>query len=493
MSTAHSAPAHQRSRTITWRRGMAATGLLTVGLMIAVGYAIYQAGSDDGDAITDSNSARVNAPPLAVSIVRAGQLDPPVLGQSYAGLLIARRESELSFERGGRLVMIDCDEGDVVSAGQALAELDQENLNAAEARIRAELAAAESLLTEYINGPRKQDLAVARARVDELTSRVQLSKVEADRQKQLAARQATSRSELDAAVFGLQADEHGLIAAQANLEQLDEGTRKERIDAQRATVDAVRAGLAEISAQRGDSQIVAPYRGTIQSRRVDEGTVVSANTPVLSLVSLEIEAQFGVPPEIANKLRPDDVVTVRVGQVQRAAWVDRMSPSVDRETRTRTVFVRFRQASDEWASEEWASDAEASADDDVSREENQSDRVYETLTSQGWIAGTTAHLEIPNMVLAQTSDDKFWLPVSALSRGTRGLWATLVIPGDDGSGVCEKRAVEVLKTDGTFALVQGMLRADDRVISDGLHRLTAGMLVQPAESIATSPVRLRDE
>ena len=50
-----------------------------------------------------------------------------------------------------------------------------------------------------------------------------------------------------------------------------------------------------------------------------------------------------------------------------------------------------------------------------------------------------------------------------------------MLPGEETTATCQRKTVEVLKTDGDRVLVQGMLNRGDRVIADGTHRLTAGM------------------
>ena len=52
-------------------------------------------------------------------------------------------------------------------------------------------------------------------------------------------------------------------------------------------------------------------------------------------------------------------------------------------------------------------------------------------------------------------------------------------------GTCELRAVEVVRTEGHLSLVRGMVRGNDWLITDGLHRLTGGMKVKIVESQAS--------
>jgi len=394
--------------------------------------------------------------PLPVAIVRVGSFGGPELSSNYAGLLIARRDSVLGFERGGRVARVVVDEASDVHAGDLIAELDQQDLDAAEKRVRSELVAAEALLAERIAGPRDETIQAARARVKELSARVDLAKLEAERQQQLASRGATSRSELDAAVFGLQASENGLLAAQAALEELSAGTRKEQIAAQRAECDAIEAELEQIESQRQDSRIVAPFDGTVAQRMIDEGVVVPAGAAVVQLVSDRREAQVGLPPRVAADLKRGDPVVLQVRQSTRCGVIDRIEPTVRRETRTRVVFARV-----------------------VDGEPNE-------VADSEWVVGEVVQMRVPTDS-KRDANAKHWLPAAALVRGAKGLWAVLVLPGEDPVTKCQRRAVEVLKTDGSRVLVQGMLKPGERVIAEGVHRLTAGMVVREIESHPSNP------
>ena len=406
-----------------------------------------------GDAVMDVEPA---AEALPVSILRAGQLAAPELSRAYSGVLLARQESLLSFERGGRILTLDKREGDPVRAGEQLAELDQENLDAVEQRTRSELAAAEARLAELVAGPRQQTIDAARARVDQLAAEAALAKVDAERQNRLMSTNATSRAAFDTALYGLRASENALAAQRATLDELIEGTREEQIEIQRANLAGIQAALKEIEAQRRDSRIEAPFDGKIQSRLVDEGVVVSSGAAAFELVSHEIEARFGLPPDVAAKISPNTNVTIRLRDDVRQGEVDRVEPTVDRSTRTRGVYVRFNDLGD-----------------------------VAGRPADAWVAG-----ELPELLLNEqdefaSAEDKFWLPTTSLSRAARGLWMVLVVPGEEPTAVCERRAVELLKTDGEHALVQGMISRDERVITGGLHRLTAGLLVEPKEPMTS--------
>ncbi len=451
MQTASRSTAARRFRSLV---GIAVAGVAAV-VVWAATIASTPAEDTSGEPRSEAGADR-KADPLPVQVIRVGSVAGPDLSSRYAGLLIPDRESELGFEREGRVEAVHVSEGDTVSRGDLIAELDQQDLDAAEKRVRGELAAAEAKLAELVAGPREQTIEAARARVEELAARVAQAKLEANRQRQLAPRGATSNAELDSAVYGLQASENSLLAARAALEELSAGTRVEQIAAQRARCAAIEAQLEEIQSQRDDSRIVAPFDGSIARRMVDEGTVVTSSVAVVEVVSERCEAQVGLPPAVAAQLTAGDAVVLHVRRSTRRATIDRIEPRVRRDTRTRVVFARWEAVA-------------AGSDGGSIRAADGGNR--------GWIAGEVVQLQFAAQ-RRKPPDDKYWLPATALTRGSKGLWSMLVLPGDEPIARCRRRTVEVLKTDGSLVLVQGMLRPGDRVIADGVHRITAGMRVR---------------
>ncbi|MGB7324557.1 MAG: HlyD family efflux transporter periplasmic adaptor subunit [Rubripirellula sp.] len=438
----------------------------TIGCVsVAAGWLVRQStesvesGSSSNDLSADLATSRSRA--LPVNIVIAGEVRPERLDRSFAGLLIARRESPLSFDRAGRVVEVSKEEGDRVRKGQTLATLAVDDLDASQDRVEAELAAAEARLDEFVAGPRKKTIQAAEARVEQLVARLGLAKANSERELQLAARDAGSRRELDEARFGLQAVSQELNVARAELALLVEGTRSEQVAAQKAVCDSIRSRLREIESDRRDSRIESPYDGVIRTRMIDEGAVVSSGETILHLISDQIEGRFGIPAALADDVAIGDNVEISLRTSRRTGAVARMEPSVDLATRTRAIYVEFDSNSE-------------SIGDSVRK----------------WIPGEVAEVHLkaaPNHQSSmERSNDSFWLPTTAMARGGRGIWTVLVMPGQAPEVECERRAVELLKTEGAYCLVQGMLSVGDRVIVDGGHRVTAKMRVSSDSSPLSS-------
>lgn len=368
--------------------------------------------------------------------------------RAYTGQVVARQTSDLSFERTGKLVELIVDEGDRVTQGMTLATLDTQVLRATQRQLQAQRAQARARLAEMRSGPRRETIDAAQAQVHEQRAELALAGLQRRRRQQLVEKGVIAREEFDAAEAGVKTWQARLDAAQRRLDELLAGTRREQIQAQEALVAQFDASLAALDIDLDKSVLKAPFAGKVARRLADTGMVVSAGQPLFRLVEdSEPEVHVGVPPHVAANLTPGSWQSVRIGQTIHQAQVTRILPELD--TNTRTVLTVL------------------------------------TLDAPG--AGESNRLVVPGQVarleLQETIDTPgFWLPLTALTKGERGLWACYVLvpdaEGDASTLRTEPRLVEILHTDNSRVFVRGLLQAGERVVKTGTHRLVAGQRVQ---------------
>jgi len=368
--------------------------------------------------------------------------------KTYTGTIEAARASELSFEREGKIIQIDAEEGDEIYQGKVLAQLDLRHLKARQEELTAQRDQAVALLEEYKAGPRKETIAAAKADVADLNSQYEYAKSTHERNQDLRQKKVIAKEEFDRSAYSLLSAKARKESAQKKLDELLAGTRKEQIAAQQAVVAQLDAALENLQIDLSDASLTAPFNGRISARHVDEGTVVSPNTPVLRLVETgNLEARIGIPVDLARKVKRGEKHEVLVGEQAYPATVKAVLPELDLATRTRTVVLKLDPE-----------DSKSLVPGEVVRL-----TVTETEPTQG-----------------------FWLPTASLSRGRRGLWSVLVIGArkDSTNQIAERRDVETLHTRGEEVLVRGTLQAGDRVITGGTHRIVAG---QPVVDSRTEP------
>ena len=230
--------------------------LLTGAVLLAVG--LWWTGRQAATAAADPALEEM-ASLLPVEGLRVVELDGYVVATRYAGRVVARRQSELGFDRGGRLVSVAVDEGDAVLAGQVLASLDVRELRARRREIDAQVAAS-------------------RARVTETEARLALARRTTERRRELLSRETISAQRFDESRFEEEALAAKLAAAQAD-------------------IAAARSARTSVDVALDLSVLKAPYAGSITARMADEGTVVSPGQRILTLVEDGVlEVRIGLPP-----------------------------------------------------------------------------------------------------------------------------------------------------------------------------------------------------
>ncbi|MCA9183747.1 MAG: efflux RND transporter periplasmic adaptor subunit, partial [Planctomycetales bacterium] len=87
-------------------------------------------------------------------------------------------------------------------------------------------------------------------------------------------------------------------------------------------------------------------------------------------------------------------------------------------------------------------------------------------------------------VMQPVASQGFWVPTRALTVGSRGLWAVYVAvptsqsPQEYAPQVVERRQVELLRAHGEWSEIRGAISSSDKLIVAGVHRITPGQLVE---------------
>lgn len=258
-------------------------------------------------------------------------------------------DSAIASKQPGRIVAIRVREGDTVSRGEVIAALDDAQARAAvldasaraqaarrqiavlQAELRqaqlstqqagvsgegvvyqanAELAAAQA---QIMQGESAYRLAAFNARMDgNLYKTGDVSK--AQRNQAVSAEQQAA-AVLAAARRRRQAAQGALTAARANLSNSPIRAQQAlAVEAQLAQQHSVIAGtLAQLAAARANLQdltIRAPFAGTVMVRTAEPGEVITAGTPIVTLLNLDRVYLRGFVPE-------GEIGRVKVGQSAR--------------------------------------------------------------------------------------------------------------------------------------------------------------------------------
>ena len=238
------------------------------------------------------------------------------------------RGVDLGFRVAGRLLEVLHDEGDAVTAGELLARIDRQPYVYELARADAELAAAVADQQLKKAGYRREEIAQARAALEE--SRVSARDAERAQQRQasLVGGGGTSQQNLESAQAALDEARQRVILNEAKLKLLESGFRAEEIAAADARVAQAQAARASAALRLEDTELKAPAAGIVLTRALEPGAIMPVGATALTL-SLEHpvwvrayvqEGELGrVPPGTQVLLttdgRPDQPFHGKVGFV----------------------------------------------------------------------------------------------------------------------------------------------------------------------------------
>jgi RND family efflux transporter MFP subunit len=262
--------------------------------------------------------ARQTAAPKEVVVVQAA-LQPWPQTVRVQGSLLAHEDSTIGSKLACRVDSVAVDLGSVVKKGDSLVTLDRSELDLrvqlAEANLRQACAAigltpeGDENQVDYKNSPRVE---LEQALIEEAQAAV-------TRGKQLLPTRAITGAEYDTMVAQLK-------AAQARYDSAMNGVAE-----QVSLIGVRRKELALAQQAVIDANIVAPFDGIVEERRVSPGEYVQVGQAVLTLVRTDrLRFTAGVPESKAAPIKRGQRVEIRIAGKQEpvAAVISRVSPTV---------------------------------------------------------------------------------------------------------------------------------------------------------------------
>jgi HlyD family secretion protein len=259
------------------------------------------------------------------------------------GLLVSGNieatEVNINFKIAGRVEKRLVDEGQKVTRGQTVAQLDTADLEADVALRRAELGATQAVLAQLLAGSRPDEIKAdqaamdkARANLAELkagsrpeeieAAKADFTATEVDRDRLKTERERADRLIVQRIITPEQHDQaqaawrvatekhiqalkryelmrqgprrEEIDQAQATFEQasaqyrlVKEGPRAEEIDQARAKVEQAKAMLRSAEVKLSYATVVSPLTGVVLSKNIEPGEYVAPGTPVVTVADLD--------------------------------------------------------------------------------------------------------------------------------------------------------------------------------------------------------------
>lgn len=206
----------------------------------------------------------------------------------------------------------------------------------------------------------------------------------------------------------------------------------------------VDAEIASVELDIEKSEIKAPFAAIVAERFADEGVVIAAGAPVFDLLErTNPEVRIGVAGVAIDAIAPGQQHVVLIRGREVPATVRSILPLRQRGTRSVDVLLALH------------------------------------VPLNGIRHGDLARLEITRRL----DQPGFWLPLSALTESSRGLWAVYVaVASAAGERRLERRELELLHQESDRVFVRGTLADKEQVVVGGLHRLVPGQTVRIARA-----------
>jgi HlyD family secretion protein len=260
------------------------------------------------------------------------------------------RDANLAFNEQERIIEVLVEEGEQVAAGQLLARLNPDRLNAAIEQTRANILAQQQQVDKLSAGNRPQEIDQAAAEVE--AARIRLASAE-----QILARVSTtsgsgasSQQELDDAATAVNLAKAQLKSLDNKLDLLREGPRQEDLATARHQLEALEASLQQLMVRFGELTLLAPASGIIQNRILEPGEMAGPTRPVMTLALNEPkwvraylpEPQLGrvaagMAAEVLSDTFPDQPVEGWVGFISPVAEFTPRTVQTE-DLRTRLVY-----------------------------------------------------------------------------------------------------------------------------------------------------------
>ncbi|MGC8659395.1 MAG: efflux RND transporter periplasmic adaptor subunit [Desulfomonilaceae bacterium] len=260
------------------------------------------------------------------------------------------REVNLAFNGSERIASIFVKEGDKVTRGQLLAELETQRLKDGVSQAEAQALQQGEILRRLVAGSRIEEIRQAqanahKARIDADNAQLTWVRIHA-----LLRDHAVSQQQADDAETAAKAADATWKAAQQALELALAGSRVEDIEAGRASLRAAKANLALRRQELKDARLYAPADGVIRDRILEPGSMVTPQNPVLILaLTNPLWVRAYISESNLGKLRPGMKAMITTDSYPGKSypgWVGFISPTAEftpktvetTELRTRLVY-----------------------------------------------------------------------------------------------------------------------------------------------------------
>jgi HlyD family secretion protein len=268
------------------------------------------------------------------------------------GYVIAAHKIQVASKVLGRVAWIGVDKGDKVTEAQVIVRLEDDEYKAQLQQARGQLANLQARLEELVNGSRPEEIARAKADVEQGRADLVNAKVTLDRTRKLVEEGVLSKQAVDDAQARYDAGFARLASLERTYDLVRIGPRREQIDAVRGQIEQAKGAVAFYETMLSNTVIRAPVTGTILERAVEKGEFVTtsfvgergAKGYVVSLADLnDLRVELDINQNDFAKLDPRQRGVITVDAFPDRSYdgvIEEISPEANRQKATVQVKVR---------------------------------------------------------------------------------------------------------------------------------------------------------
>ena len=199
---------------------------------------------------------------------------------------VEAREVDIAAKVPGRIREVLVREGDFVSAGDVLFELDSPELTAKMAQANAGRDAASAMSDKADTGAREEEVRMVQFAWARAQSAAELAQKTFERYDSLYKEGLISEQKHDEAFTSATAAADAARAARAQYDMALNGARVEDKAAALAVVGQAEGLIAEVLAYSAETRLTAPIAGEVTQVLIDPGELAPTGFPVITLVDL---------------------------------------------------------------------------------------------------------------------------------------------------------------------------------------------------------------
>ena len=325
--------------------------LVLLGLVVLTGVLVaYRLKDQQARAVTRPR------PDVLVGVVTPERRDMEIKLAFTADILPAQQAAIFS-KVSGYIQRIHVDRGDFVKAGQVLAEIDDQELQASLEQSRATLLTGQAgleMARSSLVGQRA-NLENQRANLTKARAVAANDARQAERMKTLFERGLVSATDFENARTTAESSRAGVQAAEAqlNLAEAQIATTESQVRLSQAQLETYRAALRLAETNLANTRLLAPFAGYVSQRNLDSGAAVSAqsagtNTASVGILTIQdiqtVKAQIEVPERNIARVKVGSAVRLAVDPYEGETFtgsVARVVHNLDPRTRTMGVEVEI--------------------------------------------------------------------------------------------------------------------------------------------------------